>query len=241
MSVKLSRPASDSIPLLMLPGLICDSRIFDGQTAAFEQAWPVPDYGDAATLAEMARRALDAAPPRFALLGHSMGARVALEIVRTAGERVERLALVSTGVHLPAQGEAAKRYALRDLGRAEGMAALVDAWLPPMIAPLRPRDGLYERLRAMCVEAGLTRFEAQIAALLSRPEVESLLPAISCPTLVAVGREDRWSPPAQHEAITALVPGAHLVVVEGAGHMLPAEDPDALNAAIADWLEQPII
>jgi pimeloyl-ACP methyl ester carboxylesterase len=223
----------------MLPGLICDSRIFAAQAGVFAQAWPVPDYGDAATLPDMARRVLDAAPPRFALLGHSMGARVALEIVRAAGERVERLALVSTGIHLPGEGEAAKRYALRDLGRAQGIGGLVDAWLPPMIAPSRPRDDLYEQLRAMCIDAGLVRFEAQIAALLSRPEVESLLPAIACPTLVAVGREDRWSPPAQHETITALIPGARLVVVEGAGHMLPAEDPDALNAAIANWLEQP--
>jgi pimeloyl-ACP methyl ester carboxylesterase len=224
----------------MLPGLICDSRMFAAQAAAFSQTWPVPDYGDATTLQQMARRVLDAAPARFALLGHSMGARVALEIVRSAGERVERLALVSTGIHLPAEGEAAKRYALRDLGRAHGMAALVDAWLPPMMAPSRPRDDLYDRLHAMCVEAGLAGFEAQIAALLARPEVESLLPTITCPTLVAVGSEDRWSPPVQHEAIAALVPDARLVVVEGAGHMLPAEDPAALNAAIADWLEQPV-
>lgn len=239
MSVKLYEPAAPPLPLLLLPGLICDSRIFAAQSAAFSQAWPVPDYGDATMLQQMARRVLDAAPPRFALLGHSMGARVALEIVRSAGERVERLALVSTGIHLPTEGEAAKRYALRDLGRARGMAALVDAWLPPMIAPSRPRDGLYDSLHAMCVDAGLARFEAQIAALLARPEVESLLPTIACPTLIAVGREDRWSPPVQHEAIAALMPGARLVVVEAAGHMLPTEDSVAFNAAISQWLEQP--
>jgi pimeloyl-ACP methyl ester carboxylesterase len=225
----------------MLPGLICDSRIFAAQAKAFVQAWPVPDYGDAATLRDMARRVLDAAPPRFALLGHSMGARVALEIVRLASDRVDRLALLSTGIHLPGEGEAAKRFALRDLGRQHGMTALVGAWLPPMLAPSRPRDDLYEELRAMCVEAGLERFETQIAALLSRPEVESLLPTIACPTLVAVGSEDRWSPPVQHEAIAALIPDARLAVIEGAGHMLPAEYPDALNAVLADWLEQPAI
>jgi pimeloyl-ACP methyl ester carboxylesterase len=223
----------------MLPGLMCDSRIFAAQAGAFTQSWPVPDYDDAATLRDMARRVLDAAPSRFALLGHSMGARVALEIVRSAGDRVDRLALLSTGIHLPGEGEAAKRYALRDLGRERGMAALVDAWLPPMIAPSRPQHELYEELHAMCVDAGLARFETQIAALLSRPEVESLLPAIACPTLVAVGSEDRWSPPAQHEAIAALIPGARLAVIEGAGHMLPVERPDALNAVLADWLEQP--
>jgi len=239
MFVNYAMPAADPVPLVMLPGLICDSRIFAAQASAFAQAWPVPDYGDAATLQDMARRVLDTAPERFALLGHSMGARVALEIMRSAPERVDRLALVSTGVHLPADGEAAKRHALRDLGRKWGMAALVDAWLPPMIAPSRPRDQLYDELRAMCIHAGLARFEAQIAALLARPDVESLLPEIACPTLVAVGSEDRWSPPAQHEAIAALIPGAQLVVIEGAGHMLPVECPDALNAAIAAWLEQP--
>jgi pimeloyl-ACP methyl ester carboxylesterase len=226
--------------LLMLPGLICDSRIFAGQLGAFARAAPAADYGDADDLGEMAARVLADAPPRFALLGHSMGARVALEVLRQAPERVTRLALVSTGVHLPSPGEAPKRHALRDIGRAQGMAALVDAWLPPMVAPLRRDDAAFMApLRTMCIEAGLARFEAQIAALLGRREVESLLPHIACPVLVAVGREDGWSPPDQHEAIATLIPGARLVVVEGAGHMLPVEAPEALNQALADWLSRP--
>ncbi|MCV4567072.1 alpha/beta hydrolase, partial [Escherichia coli] len=76
---------------------------------------------------------------------------------------------------------------------------------------------LYRRLRAMCVEAGLERFEAQIAALLARPEVESLLPRIRVPALVAVGSDDRWSPPDQHRAMAALIPGAQLEIIDGAG------------------------
>jgi pimeloyl-ACP methyl ester carboxylesterase len=143
-------------------------------------------------------------------------------------------------VHLPSPGEAPKRYTLRDLGRAKGMAALVDAWLPPMVAlPRRDDTAFMAPLRTMCIEAGLPRFEAQIAALLARREVESLLPHIACPVLVATGRDDGWSPPDQHEAIAALIPNARLVVVEGAGHMLPVEAPNALNQAIADWLSQP--
>jgi len=227
-------------PLLMLPGLICDSRIFAGQLSAFDRAVPAADYGDADDLGEMALRVLAEAPPRFPLLGHSMGARVALEIIRQAPERVTRLALVSTGVHLPTAAEAPNRHRLRDLGRAQGIAALVDAWLPPMVAPPRRDDAAFMApLRTMCIEAGLARFEAQIAALLGRREVESLLPHIACPTLVAVGREDGWSPPDQHAAIAALIPGAHLIVAEGAGHMLPVEAPEALNTAIAVWLSQP--
>jgi len=229
-------------PLLLLPGLMCDERMFAAQLRAFPQAIGIRGYGLVDSLQEMARRVLAEAPDRFALLGHSMGARVALEVVRLAPERVERLALLSTGVHLPRDGEAEKRYALRDIGRSDGMAALVDTWLPPMFAPENAtNEALVAPLRTMCIDSGLPVFEAQIAALLRRPEVESLLPTITCPTLVAVGRHDQWSPPEQHEAIAAQIRGSRFVVIEGAGHMLPAEAPDALNTEIADWLDQPVI
>ncbi|UVO50607.1 alpha/beta hydrolase [Sphingomonas sp. SUN019] len=241
MDANYERRAEDGEQLLLLPGLICDSRIFAPQVAAFDTAVAAADYGDADDLGAMADRVLAAAPSQFALLGHSMGARVALEIIRRAPQRVTRLALISTGVHLPDPGEAAKRHALRDIGRAQGMAALVDAWLPPMVAPARRDDAAFMApLRAMCIDAGLPRFEAQVRALLNRPEVESLLPRLNCPVLVATGSEDQWSPPDQHAAMAALIPNARLVVVEGSGHMLPREAPDALNAAITDWLERPV-
>jgi pimeloyl-ACP methyl ester carboxylesterase len=91
----------------------------------------------------------------------------------------------------------------------------------------------------MCVDAGLETFEAQIGALLGRPEVETLLPTLNCPVLVATGEQDVWSPPDQHRAIAAPVPGARLQIIENAGHMLPAEAPQPLNEAIAAWLAQP--
>ena len=238
MDANNERMAPEGERLLLLPGLLCDSRIFAAQFAAFGTAIPAADYADVDDLTAMAVRVLAAAPARFALLGHSMGARVALEIVRLAPDRVARLALVSTGVHLPTPAEAPKRHALRDLGRAQGIAALVDAWLPPMVAPVRQGDAaLMAPLRDMCIEAGLEQFEAQIAALLGRREVESLLPTITCPVLVAVGADDIWSPPVQHAAMASLIPQARLVVIAGSGHMLPVEAPHAFNQAIADWLE----
>ncbi len=229
---------SRAAPLLMLPGLLCDARVWPSAALSLTDPVIAPiGYGDADTLEGMARRALEGAPARFSLLGHSMGARVALEVIRLAPERVERLALVSTGVHAIKPGEAEARHALLELGHEKGADALVDRWLLPMIAPDRRHDSdLIAPLRAMCVQAGVETYTTQIAALLNRPEVESLLPSIACPTLVLVGDEDQWSPPAQHRAIVDAIPGAQMVIVEGAGHMLPAEAPEAFVGALKLWL-----
>jgi len=186
----------------------------------------------------MAQAVLADAPPRFALLGHSMGARVALEVLRIAPERVDRIALVSTGTHPVAPGEADKRHALRDVGRAGGMAALVDQWLPPMIAP-ENRPALAAPLHAMAVAQGLPAFEAQIAALLNRPALEDFLPTIACPLLSCTGALDLWSPPAQAQAIAKAAPRATLEIIAGAGHFLPIERPAAFNAALQNWLNIP--
>ena len=226
--------------LLLLPGLACDARIYAPQLAAFPDSRAIDGYGTADTLERMARIALEQAPDSFDLFGHSMGGRVALEVYRLAPERVRRLALVSTGVHSLREGEAAKREALQAIGRDRGYERLIDTWLPPMVADANRADpAIYGPLREMNVEAGQDVFDAQIHALVNRPEMESLLPQIACPTLVMTGERDTWSPPAQHAAIAAAIPNSELVIVPGAGHMIQLEAPDAVNAAIARWLARP--
>jgi pimeloyl-ACP methyl ester carboxylesterase len=226
--------------LLFLPGLICDARTYARQLAAFPESRSIDGYGTVDTLEGMARTVLAQAPESFDLFGHSMGGRVALEVFRLAPERVRRLALSSTGVHSLRPTEPANRHALQALGHERGFEALVDTWLPPMVAEHnRTNAGLYEPMRQMNLEAGQAVFDAQINALLTRPEQESLLPRIACPALIMTGALDAWSPPAQHEAIAAAIPHSNLVIVEGAGHMLPLEAPEPVNKAIADWLASP--
>lgn len=224
---------------LLLPGLICNEIIFADQVRALGNRGvrAVHGYAQCRTLQEMAARVLEQAPERFNLCGHSMGARVALEVVRQAPEKVAKLALLDTGVHPCRPGEKEKRFALYELGRKQGMTALVDEWLPPMMGePARQDEALMARMHAMACGEGLEAFEAQINALLSRPEVETLLPQISVPTLVGVGSLDVWSPPSQHEHITSLIPNSRLIVFEGAGHMAPAETPDAVTQALEAWI-----
>jgi pimeloyl-ACP methyl ester carboxylesterase len=140
---------------------------------------------------------------------------------------------LSTGVHARAPGEAEKRHALLQVGREQGIDKLLDLWLPPMVGTgNRSDEHLMASLREMCRTGGVAQFEAQIEALLNRPEVESLLPSIACPTLVAAGRDDEWSPLKQHRAIASGIPHAALTIFENCGHMCPAEAPDQVNAAL---------
>lgn len=227
--------------LLILPGLMCDAGMFAATLAAFPQARAIDDhYAGADDIGAMAEHVLASAPTRFALIGHSMGARVALEIVARAPDRVTRLMFADTGVHGVREGEAESRHALRDLGRREGFDRLVDAWLPPMVGEAARADAaLMESLRAMCLRAGQTVFEAQTEALLNRPDTGPVLATLACPVAVLVGTEDQWSSVAQHEAIAARIAGARLRVIPGAGHMAPAEKPEDFNTLIREWLDVP--
>lgn len=229
--------------LVILPGLLCDSAMFGAQLDAFPDAMVLEGfYGGADSLEAMADYALERMPQRVSLMGHSMGARVALEVCRKAPQRVARLALVDTGTHPVRDGEADKRYALRDLGRAQGFVALVDAWLPPMLGPARREDhDLYHALRQMCLRAGQGIYEAQTEALLNRPALDDVLANLTCPVALMVGEDDSWSPPEQHREIAeAIAPhwadSCPVTVIPRAGHMAPAEAPDAFNAALRQWL-----
>lgn len=237
MTTKSNVPAGNFCPLVILPGLLCDSRMFTLQINEFDAIVIDGFYGGSSSIETMASYALGLMPDRCALLGHSMGARVALEIWQRDPERISRLALADAGTHGPSPEEARKRFDLRDVGRAKGAKAMVDQWLPPMIGELHRDDAdLVAMLRAMAIDAGVDTYETQITALLDRPDAAAVLPTVTCPVYVIVGRDDTWSPVAQHEAIVALLPSARLRVVENAGHMAPAEEPTRFNGAVKEWL-----
>jgi len=228
-------------PLYLLPGLICDETVWAECVDRLSDYQPVamPGFGQLRSIGVMAEHVLAVTPERISLAGHSMGARVALEIVRRAPERVERLALLSTGVHPLAQGETEKRMALYELGVGEGMTALVDSWLPPMVHAERRDDAAFMRpLREMCLRAGIEQFEAQMVALLERPDARPLLATIRCPTMVAVGSDDVWSPPDQNRQIAAGIRDADFVLFEHSGHMAPFETPALVSESLRTWLHR---
>lgn len=232
--------------LMLLPGLNCDAAVWAPQVAALKgQAnCVIPAWGLRDTLTAMAEQVLAEAPTeRFSVAGHSMGGRVALEVFRLAPQRVERLALLSTGTHPLAAGEAgekekAGRMALLQIAREQGMRAMAKEWAKGMVHPDRIGSPLFEQVLDMFDRGSAAQYAAQINALLNRPNATPQLSGIQCPTLVLTGREDSWSGPAQHEAMAAAMPNATLVIVEHSGHMCTMEQPQAVNEALVAWLRR---
>lgn len=232
--------------LMLLPGLNCDAAVWAPQVAALKGLanCRIPAWGLRDTLTAMAQQVLDETPTeRFALAGHSMGGRVALEVMRLAPQRVERLALLDTGTHPLAAGEAgekekAGRMALLKIAQEQGMRVMAQEWAKGMVHPDRIGGPIFEEVLAMFDRGSAAQYAAQINALLKRLDAAPLLPGITCHTLVLTGRQDAWSGPAQHEAMAAAIPGAQLVIVEDSGHMTTMEQPQAVSAALANWMQR---
>lgn len=231
-------------PLWLVPGLMCDAAVWQPVMPALgsDRECHVVDHGEADSVVLMARQLLDDAPPRFAMAGHSMGARVALEVLRQAPARVSRVALLDTGYLARASGtageeETRKRHALLDVARREGVRAMARQWVQGMVHPARLNDAsLLEAIVAMFERKSADTFERQLRALLQRPDASDVLRGIRVPALVMCGRQDSWAPVAQHEAMHALIPGAVLAVTEDAGHMAPMERPAAVAEVLQRWL-----
>ena len=231
--------------LLLVPGLLCDDAVWASQAAALADiaAVRVANNGEADSLGDLAESIIAHAPPRFALAGHSMGGRIALEVARRVPARLIGLALLDTGYEALAPGEAgereaAGRHALLAMARREGMRPMARTWLQGMVyAPRLGDEELVEPILDMFERRTPDLFALQIKALLARPDATSVLPALQCPTLVLCGREDTWAPPSRHDVMAKMIPHSTLEIIPECGHMSPLERPQAINQAFRRWLE----
>lgn len=229
-----------AIPLLLLPGLLCDARLWRDTLPALEglAAPVVADLTQDDTVAGMAARALSlvAGAGHFAVAGLSMGGYVAFEVVRQAGPRVAALAVLDSSARPDTPEATRRRQGLIALSKQGQFRGVTPRLLPQLLHPSRLETPLAEEVMAMADRVGHEAFLRQQNAIMHRPDSRPLLPGITVPTLVAVGAEDTLTPPELAEEMAGLIPGAELVRFAGCGHLPTMEDPAAAGAALRDWL-----
>ncbi len=229
--------------IVLIPGLACDAAVWEHAAGALRAAAAVhiAHHGTLDSLGAMAEKVLAETPGKFAVAGHSMGGRVALEIFRRAPERLTGLALLDTGTAPLAAGDAgaresAGRHELLGIARHQGMAAMATRWVRGMVWPPRLGEAaLIQDIIDMFARSSADVFGAQITALLARPDAGALLEQVRCPTLVLCGAEDSWAPAERHREMAARIPGATLTLVPECGHMCTMERPEAVTRALAQW------
>lgn len=227
------------LPLLLVPGLLCSARLYAPQVTAL---WPlgpvtVADHRRDADVAAIAACILANAPPRFALAGLSMGGYIAFAMLRQAPERIARLALLDTSARPDTQEQSAGREKFIAMAEAGQLAEVVDTLAPRFLHRDRQNDATLNRvIRDMAADTGEEAFVRQQRAMITRPDSRPQLSSIACPTLVLVGEGDELTPPSLAQEIAAGIAGARLVTVPACGHLSTLEQPEAVNAALAEWL-----
>jgi pimeloyl-ACP methyl ester carboxylesterase len=230
---------NDPLPMVLIPGLRCSARLYTPQLTQLWQFGPVmvSNHTRADGLAAIADDILTTAPPRFALIGLSMGGYIGFEIIRRAPERVAKLALLDTSARADTPEQAQRRQqqiALTQAGRYEDT---VTAQFALMVHPSRRADTeLWQTYRLMAQETGPEVFVRHQQAIGRRIDSRPDLARIQVPTMVLVGDADALTPPSHAQEIAAGVAKARLVVVADCGHLSTLERPDAVTAALVDLM-----
>jgi len=227
--------------VVLVPGLACTARLFDAQIAALSGSRNVvvADHTRDDSIPAIAARLLKDAPGRFALAGLSMGGYVALEVLRQAPERVERLALLDTTAR-PDTPEATRDrerlIAVAQAGRFEDIHS--ELW-PRLVHPEHRNDERFQAsVLGMLCDTGADAYARQQRAIMGRPDSRPLLPGIEIPTLILVGEADSITPPEIAREMADMIEWASLTIVPGAGHLSSLEQPDRVAQALRLWLEE---
>lgn len=231
---------SDKQDLLLLPGLLCDERLWRDQARDLVDLAEirVADLTQDDSVAAMAARVLAQAPSSFALAGLSMGGYVAFEILRQQPQRVRKLALFDTSAAPDSPLRAMQRRAglrLLDRGRFAGVTQQL---LPTLVHAQHVDGPVGSEVRAMAQRVGAQAYRRQQTAILERPDSRPLLPSIAVPTLIAVGEDDQLTPPAAAEEIHRGIAGSVFERIAQCGHLPTMERPEIATRLLRRWLAE---
>jgi len=223
--------------VFILPGLLEDADAFTAQVDSLREvaAFAVADLTRESSMKALAANALRQAPAGpLSLVGHSMGGYVALEIMRQAPERVERLALLNTNARPDSAESTGNRRRLMALAQKD-FPAVIQALLPKLAKP-EHLEKVSGTITEMALAAGKEAFARQEEAIIGRVDSRPGLAAIRCPTLVIAARDDQLMPVGILKELADGIPGARLAIVEDCGHMASLERPEEVTKLLGEWL-----
>ena len=233
-----------SDPLVMIPGLGCDARLFSAQVEALSRWTPVTVMPSSVgeRIEEMASTALPHLPAKFALAGHGLGGMIAMEILRRAPDRVLRVALISTTPLADTANEATAREPRIVAAKAGRLDEAIAEEVPATALAQVPERAVHLKLlRQMARDLGPEAFVRQARALQRRRDQQNVLRKCRVPVLVMCGAHDTLLPVKRHAFLSELIEQADLSVIEEAGHLPSLEAPDAVTDALTDWLHAPLV
>lgn len=226
--------------IIFLSGLLCDTTIWQKQITYFASDYEIEafEFSHFTNIQDMAKKVISSLTEPVTVIGHSMGARVALEVFRFAPQLVSKIALIDFGIHNIKPGEADKRFELIHAVGVHGMQYLIHNWLEPMVYPPNiSKTDIFSPMKKMVLGQTIDSFEAQINALLTRPDVIDVFKNIHIPLYLGVGRQDQWSTLVQHQNMLELNSNAQLNIYENSGHMTPLEAAEQFNTSLEKWMK----
>ncbi|QDK38161.1 alpha/beta fold hydrolase [Bdellovibrio sp. NC01] len=230
---------NSSHPIVLIPGLACSARLFEAQIPSLWQfgSVQIADHRQHDTMSEIAKEILATAPPKFTLMGLSMGGYISFEILRQAPERVMKLALLDTSARPDTAEQTAARKVAMDQATSGKYEEAMKASLPFVFHDFdNPR--LQKIFLQMTEDTGIDAFLRQQNAIMSRPDSRPDLKNILCPTLVLGGREDKLTPPEVMSEIANGLPRSEYVTIPNCGHASTLEQPELVTNALVKWLKK---
>ncbi len=228
--------------VVLIPGTLCDERMFARLARALRPVASVrhASYAGLHDLDRWVSRLLAGLPQRFCVAGFSLGGLMALELLRRAPERIERLALIASNAQGASRQGRRRGAWLRRLWHLRGAAEVAREVKPAYFhfeaARRAHRRLVFDMALATPPRAAL----AQFAWAASRPSGFAAITLFTGPLLAVSGAQDRLVPRAWQQALCAAQPGTRWIELPRCGHFVPLEAPAALRQALFQWLKVPL-
>lgn len=221
----------------MIPGTLCDARVFIPLASSLNFSAIMADPIIETTVSAAAEVVLSQAPTKFIAIGFSLGGFVALEMLRSAPERLHGIVMIASNPFSLAEDQAGARRSDLKFARAAGVEALIMRLWPRYVGPNALTDvGMRALIIDMAIGVGFERFSAQTEIGIARPDSQEAVRTSPVPMLWLNGAEDRMN------ARAFCQPGGDIrtrsVVLKGVGHFVPLEAPKHAADLINGWAKE---